>query len=116
MANEPVVEWIGASGTRYQYAIFPRHPQNIPSGAVGNYIYSKVVNNVWIPIYIGQGDLSVRATKNHHQIECINSKGATAIHMHSNAKESDRLAEERDLLAGHPDAYTPKGCNVKIGG
>jgi len=36
--------------------------------------------------------------------------------MHKNAKESDRLSEERDLLAAFPQAYFPKGCNVKKGG
>ena len=84
----------------------------------GNYIYAKVVNNVWVPVYIGQGDLSVRCTTNHHQTECINSKAATHVHVHSHKTpdEAARLAEERDLLAGHPEAYSPKGCNVKEGG
>jgi hypothetical protein len=114
MANEII--WNGASGTGYRYAVYPRHPQGIPAKTLGNYIYTKVVNNVWVPIYVGQGDLSERVTKNHHRITCIDSKGATHVHMHLNPKEADRLAEERDLLAGHSDAYTPKGCNVKEGG
>lgn len=115
MADRDTVEWTGASGTKYTYWIYERHP-SIKEGATGNYIYTKVVDNVWVPVYIGQGDLSVRATDNHHQIECIDSKKATHVHMHTNAKEADRLAEEKDLLAGHPEAYAPKGCNVKKGG
>lgn len=114
MANEPEVIWTGASGTQYKYWVYPRHPSI--KEVDGNYIYSKVVNNVWIPIYVGQGDLSVRCTDNHHRIECINSKKATHVHLHTNSAEKDRLAEEKDLLAGHPDAYSPTGCNVKEGG
>lgn len=105
MAGEWTVNWVGASGRNYTYWIYPRHP-GIPA-VPGNYIYTKIVNNQWVPIYIGQGDLSVRLTKNHHQIECINSKGATHVHVHShkNPNEAERLAEEKDLLAGHPNAY-----------
>jgi hypothetical protein len=115
MANEPTVEWAGASGRKYTYWIYPRHP-SIKEGALGNYIYAKVAGNFWVPVYAGQGDLSVRCTKNHHQIACIDSKGATHVHMHLNESEANRLTEERDLLAGHPQAYTPAGCNVKLGG
>lgn len=115
MANEPTVEWAGASGTKYKYWVYPRHP-SVSEGFLGNYIYTKVVNKFWVPIYIGQGDLSVRCTNNHHQIECIDSKGATHVHLHLNANEAERLAEEKDLLSGHSSAYDPTGCNIKTGG
>jgi len=75
-----------------------------------------IVDGQWVPIYFGEGDLSVRSTKSHHQITCINSKGATHVHMHLNAAETARKAEEKDLLAAYPQAYSPTGCNVKLGG
>src|SRR6266404_8952105 len=104
------VDWIGVSGTKYTFAIYRRHPR-IKGGQMGNYIYAKVVNNVWVPIYIGQGDLSVRCTKRHHQIECINSKGATHVHLKLTGDDDIRKSRERDLLTGHPNAYAPVGCN-----
>lgn len=83
----------------------------------GNYIYTKLnTENHWVPIYIGQGDLSDRISPNHHKAECIERKGATHVHVHANANESKRLSEERDLLARYTQAYAPKGCNEKKGG
>jgi hypothetical protein len=115
MANEPQSTWPGASGKNYVYTVFPRHP-NLRAGILGNYIYAKLVGDRYQAIYIGQGDLSVRCTKSHHQISCINTKGATSVHVHANASEADRLAEERDLLANNTNAYAPSGCNIKTGG
>ena len=71
MANQETCAWIGKSGTRYTYYIYPRHP-NINEGQDGNYIYSKKnQEGRWVPVYIGQGDLSKRATGDHHRIKCI---------------------------------------------
>lgn len=108
-------DWPGASGKTYKYFVYPRHP-SIKVGQDGNYIYAKIVNDEWVPVYIGQGDLSVRCTSNHHQAEAIDAKRATHVHMHKNAREADRLSEERDLLEAFPQAYAPTGCNVKKGG
>jgi len=115
MADHPTAVWTGASGTKYTYYVWPRHPI-INAGQDGNYIYAKLVGDRYQAIYIGQGDLSVRVTDDHHRTECIDSKGATSIHIHLNAVESDRLAEERDLLASNLNAYSPSGCNIKRGG
>jgi hypothetical protein len=116
MTGEETCTWIGASGKEYKYYIYKRHPQ-INKGEEGNYIYAKVSSNRhWVPVYIGQGDLFVRATGNHPQIECIDRKGATHIHVHLNSEEMDRLAEKKDLLANYPNVYTPNGCNVPEGG
>ncbi len=113
--NVPKCNWTGTSGKTYQYSIYDL-PPSFAANQDGNYIYAKVnAQNKWQPIYIGQGDLHQRAN-HHHQEECIQSKGATHFHCHLNARESDRLAEERDLLAGHPEAYQPTGCNEKLGG
>ncbi|MGA9137925.1 MAG: hypothetical protein WBZ39_08330 [Methylovirgula sp.] len=109
-------DWIGASGKSYTYYIWPRHPDLKPDQP-GNYIYAKLnEKGLWVPVYVGQGDLAVRATEDHHRVECIDSKGATHVHLHLNAKEADRLAQEQDLLANYTNAYVPQGCNVKKGG
>jgi len=108
-------DWPGVSGSSYKYYVYPRHP-SIKAGQDGNYIYAKIVNGEWVPVYVGQGDLGVRCTSNHHQAEAINAKMATHVHMHKNANENARLTEERDILAAFPQAYVPTGCNVKKGG
>ena len=113
MSGHLTHNWQGASGKTYRYYIYPRHP-TITEGQVGNYIYTKRDSEgVWVPVYIGQGDLSIRAHEEHQQIGCINGKGTTHIHAHLNEKETDRLAEEDDLLAYYTQAYSPTGCNSK---
>lgn len=107
--------WTGASGKEYIYLVY-RLPVNFNPNQPGNYIYTRVdADNQWVPIYIGQGDLRDRATS-HHQADCIRRKGATHFHCHNNAVEQNRLAEESDLLANHPQAYQPTGCNERRGG
>jgi hypothetical protein len=79
---------------------------------MGGYIYAKIDQaNIWRPIYIGQGDIGVRCTQSHHQIECIDSKGATHVHLKVTPDEYIRKSQERDLLAAYPQAYAPTGCN-----
>jgi len=112
MANQETCTWVGISGTKYTYYVYPRHP-NINDGQDGNYIYAKKNGDgYWVPVYMGEGDLSRRATADHHRIGCIDSKGATHVHLRLNAKYEDRRAEEQDLLANYTNALTPYGCNV----
>jgi len=108
--------WTGASGTKYTFYVYPRHPRII-AGQMGNYIYAKIdQTSNWQPIYIGQGDISVRCTKSPYPIECINSKGATHVHLKvTRGPEIVRKYQERDLLATHPEAYAPTGCNQREG-
>jgi hypothetical protein len=116
MANQISVTWQGASQKKYTYWVYSI-PTSFEEGQVGNYIYAKVVSNVWVPIYIGQGDLRDRTDiDKHHQSLCLKKKSATHVHAHVNAKEADRLAEEEDLLAGYPNSYKPTGCNEIEGG
>ena len=116
MPSKGTAIWSGASGKQYTYWVYVP-PTGLSAGQDGNYIYAKLVNANWVPIYIGQGDLRDRANiDNHHQSQCLKSKGATHVHAHTNPLEAERLAEEQDLLAGYPDAYQPTGCNEKAGG
>jgi hypothetical protein len=116
MAEDQTCEWPGVSGKKYKYWVYPRHPKL--KDEAGNYIYAKVNDkNQWVPVYIGEGILSQRATgDNHHRIACIDRKGGTHVHAHLNSREADRRSEEKDLLANFPQAYEPTGCNVKEGG
>lgn len=114
MSRHLTHDWRGVSGKTYRYYIHPRHP-SIKEGQLGNYVYAKIDSEGnWVPIYIGQGELSIRAHEEQQQIGCINSKGATYIHLHVNVEETDRLAEQEDLLTNHAQAYFPNGCNTKM--
>lgn len=98
-------KWTGKSGKEYEYHIrpigtkFKKEP--------GNYVFAKVQNRQWTPVYIGQtSDLSERFDF-HHKADCINRQGATHVHAHlSNKNESVRISEENDLITN----YSPP-CN-----
>jgi hypothetical protein len=111
MSSTGTCTWIGASGTKYVYHVHPRGT-SVTAGQDGNYVYAKMTNGKWTPVYFGEGDLADRAGKNHHQSNCIDSKGATHVHMHLNASRDARLTEEQDLLAYYTNALTPHGCNI----
>lgn len=89
--------WSGLSGLKYTYHVhsigtsFKREP--------GNYIFAKVVNGAWSPVYIGQSDcLGERCNPSHHKWDAAIRHGATHIHAHLNTSgASARLNEETDL-------------------
>lgn len=114
MATNIECIWTGRSGIKYTYYVYdlPISFEKVD----GNYIYCKIVNNGWVPVYIGQGDLADRVGPKHHKAHCIYLKGATHIHVHTNTIEKSRIAEESDLLANYTQAYEPTGCNEKTGG
>ena len=85
------------------------------SESEGNYIFAKLVGDMWEAVYIGEGILQERTQDKRHRT-CAISKGATHIFWHSNSDEALRKAEEADLLAYNTEAYAPKGCNIKMGG
>ena len=69
--------WIGATGMRYIYLVNIL-PKPIPGDHDGNYIFAKKnATGDWIPIYIGEGNLTDRLSDSHHQAACIRQKGAT---------------------------------------
>lgn len=116
MSNPQAATWQGGSRRQYTFWVY-QLPANLNSGQAGNYIFTKIVNGVWVPVYIGEGELSERTGLDiHHQRACLIQKGATHVHAHKNDVEQDRKAEETDLLAGNPDAYRPTGCNERLGG
>ena len=110
----PEFYWQGSSGKEYGYWVH-KLPYSCDPNQDGNYIFAKFVNNTWSAVYIGQGDINERVNDETHY-ECAISKGATHVHVHTKPLESDRQAEEKDLLKGNPEAYSPSGCNEKAGG
>lgn len=116
MAERETCDWVGTSGRSYTYYIYSL-PATLDPNQDGNYIYTKPnIQQQWVPIYIGEGDLADRASDNHHQATCIKRKGATHFHCHINAREQERSNEETDLLNNYAIAYQPNGCNERPGG
>lgn len=113
MAERQTCTWTGASGRKYVYDVYRRHPDVTPNQA-GNFIYAKMDEHKrWVPVYIGQGDLTQRAAAERGRAACIDARGATHVHLHVSFDKEDRLAEEKDLLNNFPQAYVPDGCNEK---
>jgi len=113
--NNQQCVWPGRSGTQYRYYVYAL-PVSFVADNEGNYIYSRLHGGFWIPIYVGEGNLSDRVGPSHHRAECIRSKGATHVHVHVNADPNARSREESDILANFVQAYSPVGCNVRKGG
>lgn len=104
--------WIGESEEKYHYYVFERHP-DVPS-RMGIFIYSKKNHeDLWVPLYIGHGDLAVRAAKDPALMAKIEEKGATHVHLRLRSMESDREAEIADLLKRYKNAYEPDGVHVR---
>lgn len=108
--NPPVSNFRGASGTNYSYYIFdlafsPKDSQ------FGNYMFAKQSDQGhWVPVYIGQGNLKEHMS-DKRQVSLVRKKGATHILARMNPNEQLRRVEEMDMLAGHPEACVPNGCN-----
>lgn len=107
-------QWKGGSGKKYEFTVYSVDTI-FDRGQNGNYIFAKLVNNIWQAVYIGEGDLRER-TETHKYNGCVLQKGATHIHARINSDEQSRKDEETDLLVEYLEAYEPSGCNVKIGG
>ncbi len=98
--NQADITWEGASGAKYGYWIrsFYTDWKELP----GNYIYAKETapdSGKWIAVYVGQTmNLRNRLAGHEKEAEAIRN-GATHIHAHtSSSNESERVAEERDLI------------------
>lgn len=114
MADTQTCVWSGASGKTYTYYVHDINFDPKPDQD-GNYIFAKIVDSKWSPVYIGEGDLKDRKEA-HLNDGCVTEKGATHFHCHMNDDKEARRAEESDLLGNYPQAYKPTGCNEKPGG
>jgi hypothetical protein len=104
--------WIGASGAKYTYYVYERHPDI--TKRMGIFIYSKKNHqDLWVPVFIGGGDLSVRANADPGLIARINARGATHVLLRVNSVEADRNGEIADLLKRYQNAFEPDGCHIR---
>ena len=113
MPNHITCTWTGASGKKYVYEVYARHPKLAPNEP-GNYIYAngRAQEMGADPYRCRQLDA---ARTDRRRVDCINAKGATHVHVHVNSDRDDREAEVRDLLKNFPQAYAPDGCNEEEG-
>jgi hypothetical protein len=108
-----VVEWRGASGARYAYWSY-QLPEVPDQEAIGSYIFARRGDDGgWVPVFFGHGDLATLGEGVHALWANIRTKGATHVHTHRNARVAGRREEEADLLAAHPEAWAPSGCNQR---
>ncbi|MCH8064716.1 MAG: hypothetical protein IIC90_02675 [Chloroflexi bacterium] len=96
------ITWTGASGSKYQYKIFPIG--TTMNDTPGNYIFAKETKpGTFRPIYVGETESLADRLNNpagHHKWACIKRQGATHICAHVNTRGARaRRAEEADLLA-----------------
>jgi predicted GIY-YIG superfamily endonuclease len=93
-------DWHGKSGMAYTFNVWTIDTQFNEVACV--YIYTKLVNNNWQAIYVGQTSqlatrLQQHADGDSDSDKCIQRSGATHIHVHQKSPESARLDEETDI-------------------
>jgi excinuclease UvrABC nuclease subunit len=104
------LDWEGASGKKY--AFYLHEIGTDYKDEPGNYIFARLSNNTWVPIYIGETDsLKDRLYTNltsHHKYDCaVNMNGATHFFTRiTSGGEQARLDIETDLV----HAFNPP-CN-----
>jgi predicted GIY-YIG superfamily endonuclease len=96
MANVDTCSWPGASGKTYSYHVYPFETKL--KAEAGNYIYAKLVNGKWAPLYIGETDDLDNRMSTHEKRDCVRRNGVTHVHAHlTPGDRSIRLAEETDI-------------------
>lgn len=107
---EEKVNWKGASGTEYSYAVYSKQTEFNPN-LIGNYIFAKRTNKGWDAVYIGEGDIKTRTQDKTH-LSCATKKGFTHYHVHLNNLDESRKREEEDLIKGNLECLEENGgCN-----
>lgn len=110
MNQDNTCYWSGISGTNYKYYTYSL-PTRFKIAQTGNYIYSRRdPSGLWVPIYIGQGDLGESIGFKHPQWACLRAHKTTHVHVHLHRDDQGRKLEENDLLENYTQAWFPKGC------
>lgn len=105
MSQEETMIWTGSSGKQYKYWVHPIGTSF--KDEPGNYIFAKVSQGEWTPLYIGETSSLQDRLPGHEKLPCVERNSGTHVHAHitSGGKQA-RLAEESDLL----QAFNPP-CN-----
>jgi hypothetical protein len=100
MSIHQSIQWRGESGEEYTYYIWPRGSQ-VEQGPPGNFLHVKETEEgILVPVYIGQTEDLNRRLLSEEMQKCVNTNGATQLHLHASFKgEAARMAEQADLMA-----------------
>lgn len=93
----------------YLYYVY-NWPAEFTDAIPANYILCKTDGTTWEPIFIGQTEDLSELLDSHQAMPGIDCGSATHIHVHFNAWEAARLAEEADLLRNY---NTPHRIQVR---
>jgi hypothetical protein len=93
------IEWPGISGRTYAYWILPGLTTSDIQSVPGNYIFVKLANGLWYPLYMGIADNLSARLSNHEVTPQASALGATHVLAHVNRDRQRREFEERDLIA-----------------
>jgi len=97
MAAEGKVTATGATGTQYEFEVYPWGTAFNSIGGV-YLVLKKQLSGTYDLLYIGQtGDLSERFD-NHHKAPCFTRNGKTHIAIKVESSEQRRLSIEADLI------------------
>ena len=113
MEQQETCYWTGFSGTNYKYFIYPLRTRFKP-GQSGNYIYARQdASGLWVPSYIGEGELDESIGFRHPQWPCLRARKVTHVHVHLQRNPQSRFTEENDLLENYTQVWFPRGCRQR---
>lgn len=96
----PTARWYGPSRAAYDFTVYPIGTTQW-NAVPGIYIFTKVVNGEWLPIYIGRcASFKERICSSHHKWLDVYLFGATHVHALVVHDEPTREWIEADLLGG----------------
>jgi len=96
-----IVRWNGVSGKIYSFRVYSLRSSFNEVECV--YIYTKIVIDKWVPIYVGETSHLHTRIREHatHKEKCdllIQKSGATHIHIYRLAGDGNRKEKEKDLI------------------
>lgn len=106
MVIAKIVQWDGISGTTYPFRNYSLYDTEFNEvGCV--YIYTKIENNKWVPIYVGQTCHLAQRIDEHatdmceRSNRCILKKNPTNIHVYRLEDEDTRKNVEIDIIRNY---------------
>ena len=98
--TETTILFTGKSGRQYKYWMHPLGTTFKESP--GNYIWVKQTQpGYFVPVYIGHTNNLQLRHGNHEKEPEVRRNGAVRICAHTSGTETERLAEEKDLIQNY---------------